>query len=112
MNDAELKLISNNLTGTQRRIADVIGLKKYIELVKLINGDTVYIPKYNELLKPCLDEKIRCAFDGHNYKELADEYGLTVRTIYDKIPAAIRKDRRCRPLEGQIPLTSPKELLI
>jgi Mor family transcriptional regulator len=105
MNAAELKLISESLTGTQRRIADAIGLKKYIELVKLINGDTVYIPKYSELLKPCLDEKIRCAYDGHNIRELADEYGLTVRSIYGKIPAALRKDRRRRPLEGQIPLT-------
>ena len=41
----------DDLIGTQRDIAEVIGIENYIKLCKAFGGDTVYIQKYTELQK-------------------------------------------------------------
>ena len=41
----------DDLIGTQRDIAEVIGIENYIKLCKSFGGDTVYIQKYTELQK-------------------------------------------------------------
>jgi Mor family transcriptional regulator len=101
---SETDIIRENLTETQREIADIIGFDNYLNLVRFVNGDSIYIPKYSELLRPCVDEEIREKFDGYNFKELAAEYDLTVKSIYNKVSPELRTTTRSRPLDGQTAL--------
>jgi len=95
-------IIMDNLSDTQREIADIIGFDNYLNLVRFVNGDSIYIPKYSELLKPCVDEEIRGKFDGYNFRELAAEYNVAVKTIYNKVPPDLRTEKRTRPIDGQL----------
>jgi Mor family transcriptional regulator len=94
------------LTESQREIADIIGLDNYVKLVRFVNGDSIYFPKYSELMKPCIDEEIRAKFDGYNFKELAEEYDLTVKTIYNKVPPRLRVVKRNAPIADQLSFES------
>lgn len=98
----EQDMILENLSDAQREIVEVIGFEGYMKLVRLVNGDSIYIPKYSELLKPCIDAEIRENFDGYNYKELAEKYNLTVKTIYNKVPKKLRIRKRNSQIDGQL----------
>lgn len=102
--DKEIIIILSQLTDSQVQISEIIGIENYIKLIKLIDGDTIYIPKYDGFFQANIDEEIRRKFNGYNYKELAKEYNLTVKTIYNKIPKDIRKTRKVESsnLDGQL----------
>lgn len=90
-----------NLSPTQREVAEIVGLDKYLELVKCFGGcKGIYIPKYSELLRPSRDVEITEKFNGYNYDELAMEYDLSVRTIYKLVSHMIR-ERKNAPMENQ-----------
>ena len=44
-----MKINLDDLVGTQRDIAETIGIESYIKLCKSFGGDTIYIQKYSEL---------------------------------------------------------------
>ena len=74
-----------NLNGNQKDLAEVIGIEAYIKLVKRYGGDDIYIAKEDKLLAMIRDEEIYNKFNGGNHEQLAHEYRLAVRTIYDII---------------------------
>lgn len=94
------------LPAAQRELADIIGLTNYLQLVKYVNGDTVYFPKYDSLFDGLQrlqrDEEIIEKFDGFNFEQLANEYNLTVRSIYNIIPRSLRDLKRNGPCANQI----------
>lgn len=78
----------------QRKIAKLIGIKAYIELVKYFGGSSIYILKEHSLVKDIRDKKIRQEFNGSNYSTLAKKYKLTDRSIREII--------NNKELDGQI----------
>lgn len=99
---SEPAIAIDNLSGHHREIAELIGLDNYIKLSRRFGGDSPYILKYEELLKPARDAMIQEDFDGFNTRELARKYGLSVRSIYYKIPKSLRIKTKARPLADQL----------
>ena len=64
-----------------RHIAEVIGVKNFIELTKKLGGTTWHIPKIEGVLNEARKRKIRKEFNKYNRKELALKYGVSDRTI-------------------------------
>lgn len=95
-----------DLPPSQRELAEVIGLETYLKLVMYVNGDSIYLPKLDSLeemrKRSARDEEIIAKFDGYNFKELANEYNLTVKWVYRIIPKHIRDQKRKAPGDGQI----------
>lgn len=95
-----------NLAPAQREVAEVIGLAPYLALARLVNGDTIYVPKYDSVFTNAeriqRDEEIIGKFDGYNYDELAREYNLCKRTLYNIIPSSARHSKRNGPIDGQV----------
>lgn len=79
MDSIEIQL--SDLRGEQREIAQAIGIKSYIELVKLYGGSNIYIAKMDKLLCIKRDAEIVQHFNGTNYAVLAKRYGLSERAI-------------------------------
>lgn len=79
MDSIEIQL--SDLRGEQREIAQAIGIKAYIELVKLYGGSNIYIAKMDKLLCIKRDAEIVRKFNGNNYAQLAKQYGLSERAI-------------------------------
>ena len=71
----------SDLPGEVRAIAKLIGLKSTLKLVTEYNGDSVYIPKYDAIIRAVRDRAIRAEFNGANQKELARKFNLTSHTI-------------------------------
>lgn len=76
-----MKINLDDLVGTQRDIAETIGIESYIELCKTFGGDTVYIQKYSELQKIERNAEIKAKYNGYNSSQLAKEYDLSERYI-------------------------------
>lgn len=68
--------------GMYKKIAEAIGPENFVKLAEVIGGATVYIPKPESLTRPVRDARIREQFNGYNHLELAREYGVSVRWIY------------------------------
>lgn len=105
-NDKDIAITLDNLAPAQREIAEAIGLEPYLKLVRLINGDSIYLPKYESLYTDAQrierDEEIISKFDGYNFDALASEYNLCKRTLYNIIPSSVRNSKRNGPISGQI----------
>ena len=71
----------SDLRGEQREIAQAIGIKAYIELVKLYGGSNIYIAKMDKLFCIKRDAEIIRHFNGENYTSLAKQYGLSERAV-------------------------------
>ena len=65
----------------QRDIAEAIGLEAYRRLVEYAGGGFIYITQSKTLSRVLRDEEIRKDFDGSNYRELAQKYGLSTKHI-------------------------------
>ena len=104
----------DNLAPAQREIAEVVGLEPYLALARLINGDSIYIPKYDSLYTDAQriqrDEDIISKFDGYNFEDLAREYNLCKRTLYNIIPGSVRSNKRNGPIDGQLSFEEDFEL--
>ena len=79
MDSFEIQL--SDLRGEQREIAQAIGIKAYIELVKLYGGSNIYIAKMDKLFCIKRDAEIIRHFNGENYTSLAKQYGLSERAV-------------------------------
>lgn len=90
-----------SLDEDQKKIAELVGMKGFRNLVRTFGGTSIYIPKVESLEKTVRDQRIREEFDGSNYRELAIKYGLTETWIRSIVLDKIREIRE-RPLEGQI----------
>ena len=79
MDSFEIQL--SDLRGEQREIAQAIGIKAYIELVKLYGGSNIYIAKMDKLFCIKRDAEIIRHFNGEIYTSLAKQYGLSERAV-------------------------------
>ncbi len=70
------KITLEDLEGEQKELAELLGLEKYIELVKTYGGTSVYIHKSDTLSRTYRDIQIRKEFKG-DYKRLATKYKLS-----------------------------------
>lgn len=71
-----------DLTETQKEIAELIGIDNYIKLSKRFGGDNgLYIQKYSEITKTARNREIRKKYNGYNIPMLANMYNLSERQI-------------------------------
>ncbi|MFV0401693.1 MAG: Mor transcription activator family protein [Oscillospiraceae bacterium] len=104
MNDGSITL--DMLSENQREIAEIVGMENYLKLVKRFGGNTIYIQKYTDLLRPVRDSEIVSKFNGYNQEELAREYDLSVRTIC-KLVSPFMQARKNDPGLDQLSFDSP-----
>ncbi len=64
-----------------RHIAETIGIKNFINLIKTLGGTSWYIPKLDTVLNEARKRKIKKEFNKYNRRELALKYGVSERTI-------------------------------
>lgn len=76
-----MKINLDDLVGTQRDIAKIIGIESYIKLCQTFGGDTIYIQKYSELQKLERNAEIKAKYNGYNSSQLAREYDLSERYV-------------------------------
>ena len=70
-----------DMTEEQKMLIDTIGADCFMDLVRVYGGSYVYIPKNDNIVRSIRNRNIRNDFNGHNFKELAAKYGLTVALI-------------------------------
>ena len=90
-----------SLEEDQKKIAELVGMEGFRNLIRTFGGTSIYIPKVESLEKTVRDQRIREEFDVSNYKELAMKYGLTETWIRSIVLDKIREIRE-KPLEGQM----------
>ena len=66
-----------------RHIATQIGIKNFIQLIKMLGGTSWYIPKLDTVLSEARKRKIKREYNNYNKKELALKYGVSERTVFD-----------------------------
>lgn len=99
----EWEVRRDDLTQSQRDVADLIGLENYRKLVDMYAGELIYIPKPDSFDRLVRNQKIVDEFDGNNVGELARKYRLTPVTIR-RIVDEKRRALLMAPLEGQLSL--------
>lgn len=97
------KLELQDLDEEQRRIAEVIGIESYRQLVKNYGGISIYVPKSEMLTIRVRNDVIKAEFDGTNITQLARKYNIT-ETWARYIVSEQAKEMKRRPMEGQIGL--------
>ena len=65
--------------GILRDIAEEIGCVNLIKLLDIVNGDTIYLQRADNILRPVRDKRIKAEFNGYNRSELARKYNLSER---------------------------------
>ena len=70
-----------DMTEEQKMLIDTIGADCFMDFVRVYGGSYVYIPKNDNIVRSIRNRNIRNDFNGHNFKELAAKYGLTVARI-------------------------------
>ena len=69
------------LQGTHQQVK-IIGIEKIIELVKCYGWDTLYISKYNSLVRCDKAKKVVKEYDGKNGRVLMRKYGITYSQLH------------------------------
>ena len=72
-----------HLSPRQRELAEIIGLENYLKLVKAFGGECFYLPVEAALLRQIMHSEICQRAKTENYKKLAVEYNLSLKTIYN-----------------------------
>ena len=92
-----------DLDQEQQEVAEVIGLENYKQLIARYGGTSIYIPKADRKERMKRNEQIRITFDGYNFRELAQKFGLTEVTIRSIVSDKV-KEIRAQPMDGQLSL--------
>ena len=82
-------------------IAAEIGLENTIKLAKMFSGERVYFIKYEAIERPLRDRRIKAAFNGYNFRQLAKEYNVTEMTIRKIVAEDVEKKQNA-PNKEQI----------
>ena len=64
-----------------RDIAETIGMEAFRQLSLLCGGQSLYIPKFDSILRGSRDRMIHDSFTGNNSRALARAYNLSERQI-------------------------------
>lgn len=92
------KIISlEQLSGDQRELAETVGLDAYRKLVANYGGMNLYIYKPETILRELRNSEICDEFNGFNYRELAQKYHLSEKTVRE-----IVSGKKKEPIDGQI----------
>lgn len=67
----------SDLTAGQKELADLFGFDTFKDIVMKCGGSYLYIPKTEVVSRTARDSMIRQEFNGYNYKQLAQRYGLS-----------------------------------
>lgn len=59
------------------QLIDVIGLEKMIEVCKIYGGCSVYLPKFDSLVRYDKSRRVVSEFNGKNARALMGKYGIT-----------------------------------
>lgn len=65
-----------DIPGSYREIATIVGLDNFINLCRVFGGSSMYFPTARTILKPVRDESIKNEFNGANIRELSTKYGI------------------------------------
>lgn len=71
----------SKLKEKDREVAELIGIDKYMKLVHKFGGGYIYIPTLSTLKRNENSAEIKKRYNGSNADQLAQEYGLSVKTI-------------------------------
>ncbi len=72
-------------------LAEIVGIENMLKIAEVFaNGEMIYFPKIDAILRPVRDRKIVEEFNGYNYEELAKKYRLSQMHI-----RAILKNNGC-----------------
>ena len=96
MLDIEKITSLEQLSGDQREHAETVGLEAYRKLVANYGGLCVYIYKPETLLRERRNTEICNEFNGFNYRELAQKYHLSEKTVRE-----IVSGKKEEPMDGQ-----------
>ena len=97
------KLSVDEVNEQYRWIAELIGVDNLIVLCENAGGSSPYIPKMENLFKNVKYSELISKFNGYNIRELAQEFGVSTRTVRRLVQHLINKKRNA-PFEGQITL--------
>lgn len=92
-----------DLDADQQQLAELIGLDKYRNLIKIYGGTSIYVPKPDSFVANARNELIKQEFTGYNFKELAKKYGLTEVWIRSIVSERIKEIKQ-KPVDGQLSL--------
>lgn len=70
-----------DIAPSYRKVAQIVGVEKFIELSEYALGDEIYFPKVENILAPARNRRLKKEFTGDNVKELADKYDLTTKQV-------------------------------
>lgn len=69
-------LIYEDVPESLKDVLHVVGMEKFIELIKVVGGTSVYFPSENNMLRSVRNRKIVEIFDG-DYKCISRKYGIS-----------------------------------
>lgn len=81
MEDWTKEIEINDLDEKNKEIAEVIGIENLLKLSKTYGGESLYINKYEEVIKNRRDKNIKNEYNRYNVKKLASKYNLTEKRI-------------------------------
>ncbi len=70
-----------DLSGDMRFFAEAAGMDAVVVLLKCFSGGTVYVPRIKSLTREKRDRAILKLFNGVNHRELATNFGLSIRQV-------------------------------
>jgi Mor family transcriptional regulator len=91
----------DHLEGDQRQLAEIVGIEKYKEMLRVYSGSTVYIPTVDTVTLALRDTLIRMEYTGYNALALAQKWGLSERWIRC-ICEEIHEKMKRAPIPGQV----------
>lgn len=86
-------LIDEDVPESLRDVLGIVGMEKFIELVKVVGGTSVYFPSENNMLRAVRNRKIVEMFEG-DYREVARVCGVSTNHIRKVLRVEYENKRR------------------
>lgn len=75
--ELENKLTHELVPEELKELADTLGVDALCKFTQHYGGATIYVPKFDHVVRNIRDDLIKKEFNGFNYKELAKKYNLS-----------------------------------
>lgn len=79
------ELDPEQLSESQQFLYYELGEEKFIDLCKKVGGNNLYIPRFSEIVKKPIYDRIIKEFDGSNLKKLTIKYEISKSTVYNLV---------------------------